>query len=225
MSAQHSETDGLRLYTYWRSTAAYRVRIALNLKELAYESVPVHLVRGGGEQHSPDYRAKQPQGLVPVLEHGRRVVRQSLAIVEYLDELFPEPPLLPPDARERARVRELALMVACDIHPLNNLRVLQYLEGELEVDKEAKLGWYRHWVQLGFAAIEELLGESASTGPFCEGEFPSLADVCLVPQVYNARRFELDLEPYPWIRSIEAHCLQQPAFAEAAPERQPDAEV
>jgi len=214
---------GLRLHTYWRSSAAYRVRIALNLKGLAAEQVPVHLLRDGGEQHAPGYRAVNPQGLVPVLQHGQRIVRQSMAIIEYLDEAFPEPPLLPATVRERARVRALAQLVACDIHPLGNLRVLQYLEREFQATPAQREAWIRHWLALGLAALEPLLAEDPSTGTFCDGERPTLADCLLVPQLYNARRFGLDLEPYPTLRRIEAHCLALEAFRRAAPEAQPDA--
>jgi maleylacetoacetate isomerase len=215
---------GLRLYSYWRSSAAYRVRIALNLKGLDYEIVPVHLVRDGGEQHSPEYRKINPQELVPTLVDGRRVIRQSVAIVEYLDETYDgEMKLLPPTARDRARVRSLAMLVACDIHPLNNTRVVRYLERELGADEAARHRWMRHWMEEGFASFEELVARHPSTGLFCEGDTPTLADVCLVPQVYNARRFGVDLSPYPTIEAIVAACMQLEAFDRARPENQPDA--
>lgn len=214
---------GLRLYSYWRSSAAYRVRIALNLKGLDYQLVPVHLVRDGGEQHAPGYRAVNPQGLVPALQHGQRLIRQSMAIIEYLDETFADQPLLPATARERARVRGLAQVIACDMHPLGNLRVLQYLEREFRATPEQREAWIRHWLALGFAAIEALLAENPSTGEFCDGDQPGLADCLLVPQLYNARRFGLDLDPYPTVRRIEARCLELEAFRRAAPEAQPDA--
>jgi len=217
------KNEPLRLYSYWRSSAAYRVRIGLNLKGLSYEIVPVHLVRSGGEQHTPGYREINPQELVPVLCHGQRRMSQSLAILEYLDEVWPEPALLPATARERQRVRALAQLVACDIHPLNNLRVLQYFEREWNVPQSERDDWVRHWIATGFTALEALLAENPSTGDFCEGEFPTLADCCLVPQVYNARRFGVDLTPYPTIVRIEAACLALPAFQAAAPEQQPDA--
>jgi maleylacetoacetate isomerase len=217
------KNEPLRLYSYWRSSAAYRVRIGLNLKGLPYEIVPVHLVRSGGEQHTPGYREINPQELVPVLCHGQRRMSQSLAILEYLDEVWPEPALLPATARERQRVRALAQLVACDIHPLNNLRVLQYFEREWNVPQPERDDWVRHWIATGFTALEALLAENPSTGDFCEGEFPTLADCCLVPQVYNARRFGVDLTPYPTIVRIEAACLALPAFQAAAPEQQPDA--
>jgi len=216
-------SEPLRLYSYWRSSAAYRVRIGLNLKGLAYDTVPVHLVLDGGQQHSEAYRDLNPQALVPTLCHGQRRLTQSLAILEYLDEVWPSPPLLPATARERQRVRALALLVACDVHPLNNLRVLQYFEHEWNVPQPERDQWVKHWIEDGFRAAEALLAEHPSTGDFCEGEKPTLADCCLVPQVYNARRFGVDLAPYPTIRRIEAACLALPAFDAARPENQPDA--
>ncbi|MBB1087946.1 maleylacetoacetate isomerase [Lysobacter sp. SG-8] len=216
-------TERLQLYSYWRSSAAYRVRIGLNLKGLSYDTVPVHLVRDGGEQHQPAFRNANPQGLVPVLKHGSRTFRQSMAILEYLEDAWPSPSLLPFDARDRARVRALAQAVACEVHPLNNLRVLQHLERVLEVDAEGRDAWVRHWVDEGFRAIEAMLVDHPSTGRFCEGESPGLADCCLVPQVYNARRFKVDMAPYPTIERIEQACLALPAFDAARPENQPDA--
>jgi maleylacetoacetate isomerase len=216
----------LRLYSYWRSSAAYRVRIALNLKGLNYEIEPVHLVRDGGQQHAPEYRKVNPQELVPTLIDGRRVIRQSMAIIEYLDETYDgESKLLPTTARDRARVRALAMLVACDIHPLNNTRVMKYLEKELGADEAMRHRWIRHWIEEGFASFEELVARHPSTGQFCEGDTPTLADVCLVPQVYNARRFGVDMAPYPTIEAIVAACLQLDAFDRARPERQPDAEA
>ena len=216
-------SESLRLYSYWRSSAAYRVRIGLNLKQLAHEIVPVHLVRDGGQQHAPDYRALNPQQLVPTLRHGHRTLTQSLAILEYLDEVWPEPPLLPATARARQRVRALAQLVASDIHPLNNLRVLQYFEQEWNVPQPEREGWVRHWIESGFAAAESMLAEHPSTGEFCQGNAPSVADCCLVPQVYNARRFGVDMAPYPTLERIEQACLALPAFDAARPEKQPDA--
>ncbi|GAB1408589.1 maleylacetoacetate isomerase [Thermomonas brevis] len=216
-------SDQLRLYSYWRSSAAYRVRIGLNLKRLAYELVPVHLVRDGGEQHADEYRELNPQALVPALRHGHRKLTQSLAILEYLDEVWPEPPLLPATARARARVRALAQLVACDIHPLNNLRVLQYFEDEWNVPQPERENWVRHWIESGFAAAEALLAEHPSTGDFCEGDVPGLADCCLVPQIYNARRFGVDMQAYPTLERIERACLALPAFDAAQPHNQPDA--
>ncbi len=215
--------DRFQLYGYWRSSAAYRVRIALNLKGLQYEQIPVHLARDGGEQHRPQFQEISPQAQVPVLRHGARLIRQSLAIIEYLDELHPDPPLLPAIARDRARVRALAAAVACDIHPLNNLRVVQYLERELGADEAQRLAWMRHWMALGLAGVEAQVAKHPSTGDFCEGDTPTLADCCLVPQLYNARRYGLDLSPWPTVRRIEANCLALPAFQDAAPESQPDA--
>jgi maleylacetoacetate isomerase len=214
----------LKLYTYWRSSAAYRVRIALELKGLRYESAPVHLVRGGGEQRAPAYQAVNPQGRVPALEHDGRVLTQSLAIIEYCDELWPQPPLLPATMAERARVRALAQLIACDIHPLNNSRVLQYLTEPMGCTPEARDDWYRHWIEDGFGALEMLLAGSAETGTFSHGDTPGLADVCLVPQLYNARRYRCDLDPFPTLCRIERACLALDAFDRARPERQPDAE-
>ena len=213
----------MKLYSYYRSSAAYRVRIALNLKQLPYETVGVHLLKNGGEQKQSAYRAKNPQKLVPALEDNEQVFTQSLAIIEYLDEAYPAQPLLPAAATERARVRAMAQLIACDIHPLNNLRVLGYLQNQLGADETAKTEWYRHWIQEGFAALETLL-QSEQTGRFCHGDTPTLADCCLVPQVYNARRFQVDLSPYPTIVRIVAECGALPAFQTAAPENQPDAE-
>lgn len=214
----------LVLYSYWRSSAAYRVRIALNLKRLDYALRPVHLVADGGQQHHADYAAINPQQLVPTLLDGRRAIRQSLAIMEYLDEREPgHAPLLPHDPRERARVRALSLAVACDIHPIANLRVMQYLERELGVDADARLAWTRHWIREGLDAFETLLAGHPDTGTFCQGDEPGMADACLVPQVYNARRWSMPLDAWPTIARIEETCLQLDAFRDASPERQPDA--
>jgi len=214
----------LRLYTYWRSSAAYRVRIALALKGLAYESAPRHLLRGGGEQRSAGYLATNPQGLVPALEHDGHVVTQSLAICEYLDEIHPQPALLPADPRGRAAVRAMALAVACDIHPLNNLSVLKYLRGELGQSDAAVARWSRHWIDRGFAALEQLVARNSADGRHCYGSSVTLADVFLVPQVVNARRVELDLSPYPRLAAVAVHLESLPAFRAARPEAQPDAE-
>ena len=216
-------SEPLQLYSYWRSSAAYRVRIGLNLKGLAYDIVPVHLVQDGGQQHSEAYRQLNPQELVPTLGHGQRRMGQSLAILEYLDEVWPEPPLLPATARARQRVRALASLVACDVHPLNNLRVLQYFEREWNVPQPERDAWVKHWIEEGFRAAEALLAGHPSTGDFCEGEAPTLADCCLVPQLYNARRFGVDMAAYPTLQRIEAACLALPAFDAARPENQPDA--
>lgn len=215
----------LALYGYWRSTAAYRVRVALELKGLTWENRPVHLVRDGGEQHTAAYHALNPQELVPALLDGERVFTQSLAIAEYLDEMYPEPPLLPVDPRGRARVRALALTIACDIHPLGNLRVLQQLERQFGATEAQRAEWARHWMVQGFAAIEALLADNVATGAFCHGDTPGLADICLVPQVYNARRWNLSLDPYPTVQRIDAACGALEAFRTAAPELQPDAHV
>jgi maleylpyruvate isomerase len=214
----------MRLYDYFRSSAAYRVRIALNLKGIVPdERTYVHLRMG--HQRAQDYLALNPQGLVPALAlDDGRVLTQSIAIVEYLDETHPDPPLLPSDAEGRARVRGIALSIACEIHPLDNLRVLNYLIGPLGVSREQKDAWYRHWIDVGFEALEKSLARDAATGRFCHGDAPTLADICLVPQMANARRFSIDLSPYSTLRRIEAACNALPAFAGAAPARQPDAE-
>lgn len=219
-------TADITLFDYWRSSACYRVRIGLNLKGLRYAQKPVHLVRNGGEQHSAEHQALNPMEAIPVLVRGDDVVRQSLAILEYLDETgeASAPKLLPSDAPGRARVRELALLVACDIHPLNNLRVMQHLEREFGATPAAREAWMRHWMGEGFRAFEALLASSPATGLCCHGDTPTLADACLVPQVYNASRFGLDLAPFPAIRRINDHCLLLPAFESARPENQPDAQ-
>ena len=209
------------LYSYFRSSAAYRVRIALHLKGLAFDTIPVHLLQDGGLQHSPAYTAINPAQLVPALVDGGQVLGQSMAIIEYLDETCPNPALLPADAAARARVRALSQLIACDIHPLNNLRVLQYLEQVLAVDAGARAAWYQHWVAAGFAALEQMLQGQAQA--FCAGATPGMADCCLVPQLYNARRFQVPLQAYPRLLQIEAACLQLDAFQKAAPENQPDA--
>jgi maleylacetoacetate isomerase len=214
----------MRLYTYFRSSASYRVRIALNLKGLAYTSVPVHLLREGGQQHADSFRVLNPARLVPVLEDAAATITQSLAIIEYLEEQYPLPALLPADAASRARVRSLALGIACDIHPLSNLRVLRYLGSACELSEAQRESWSRHWIGMGFEALERQLAGSAHTGSFCHGEAPSLADCCLVPQIANARRVHLPLEVYPTLLRIHDNCLRLPAFVAAAPAAQPDAE-
>lgn len=210
----------IKLYSYFRSSAAYRVRIALNLKQVEHELEFVNLLTA--EEQQPPYAELNPQKLVPVLEHHGQVFYQSMAILEYLEETFPDPALLPADSVARAELRALANVIACDIHPLNNLRVLKYLVSELDTAETDKLTWYRHWIAEGFDAIEKKLAPD-SNGRFCFGDAPSIADAVLIPQVYNARRYELDLAPYPLIESIDKHCLQIEAFAQAAPENQPDA--
>jgi len=209
----------LTLYGYPLSSAAYRVRIALALKGVKVSTVNKQLRRG--EHRQKDYLKINPQGCVPVLalEDGT-VLTQSLAIIEWLEESYPLPPLLPADPTARARVRSLCLLVACDIHPLNNLRVLQYLESSLSLAQPARDAWYRHWIATGFTALEDMLGRDDTRGRFCFGDQPGMADVCLVPQIYNARRYSVDLTPYPRIVAIDAACGELPAFASAAPERQ-----
>ena len=214
----------LTLYTYWRSSAAYRVRIALHCKGLSFESVPKHLVRDGGEQRKADYLALNPQGLVPALGDDGFVIPQSLAICEYLEETHPEPRLLPGNANDRAIVRGMALAVACDIHPLNNLSVTAYLRSELGADDAAVNRWVGHWIQRGFGALEERVRRASGDGRHCYGLSVTLADVFLVPQMYNARRFKVDVAAYPRLVAICAHLEDLPAFAAARPEAQPDAE-
>ena len=208
------------LYDYFRSSAAFRVRIALNLKGLAAERRFIHLRRG--DQRAPAYLEVNPQGLVPLLVVGERRIAQSLAIIEYLEERHPLPPLLPEGAEERAWVRSIALAIACDIHPIDNLRVLQYLARKLDIDEPRRDEWYRHWIREGFGPLEQQLATRA--GLYSAGASPTLADVCLVPQVFNARRLDVDLAPYPRIRAIFDACMQHPAFDAAQPSRQPDAE-
>ena len=213
----------MKLYDYFRSSAAYRVRIALNLKGVAPEREFVHLRHG--EQLEDEYLALNPQGLVPTLvSDDGDVLTQSVAILEWLDETYPEPALLPPDAAGRARVRGIALAIACDIHPLNNTRVLNYLTGTLGVSEPQKSGWYKYWLDVGLEALETRLGREKATGRFCHGAAPTQADICLVPQLANARRYAIDVTPYPTLTRIEAACLALPAFANAAPAMQPDAE-
>ena len=209
------------LYDYFRSSASYRVRIALNLKGLAVERRHVHLRRG--EQLGEAYRALNPQGLVPMLVVGEERLTQSLAIIEYLDERHPSPALLPGGAEDRAWVRAAAQSIACDIHPLDNTRVMQYLEHTLQLEAARRDDWYRHWIELGFRALETQLALRGSER-FCFGDTPTLADVCLIPQVANSQRVNMDLAPYPRIRAINAHCLALPAFDRARPAVQPDAE-
>jgi maleylpyruvate isomerase len=211
----------VKLYTYFRSSAAYRVRIALNLKGLPYEMVPVHLTKDGGQQHKPDFHAINPQERVPalVLSSGE-VLTQSLAIIAYLDEVEPEPPFLPADALDRAKVRAVAQVVACDIHPLNNLIALQYLKRTLKHEQADIDAWYHHWVIEGFKAIEAMI----KPAPYACGAHVTLADICLIPQVFNARRLKVPLDAFPKIVAVEQACLKLPAFDKARPENQPDAE-
>jgi maleylacetoacetate isomerase len=209
----------IRLYDFWSSSAAYRVRIALHLKGLPYERVVINRLNG---IEDPAYFALNPQGFVPMLEDGGERVVQSLGIVEYLEERFPDPPLLPAASAARARVRALAGLVACDIQPLNNQRVQDALLSEFGFDQQDLRRWYARWIGEGFAALERMLAESAKTGTFCHGDTPTLADACLVPQVFNARRWGCDLAPFPTVRRIDAACRELPAFQAAAPERQAD---
>ena len=211
----------VKLYSYFRSSAAYRVRIALNLKGLPYEMVPIHLTKDGGQQNKPEFRGINPQRRVPALElSGGEVLTQSLAIIEYLDDIHPEPPLLPADALDRAKVRAIAQIIACDIHPLNNLIALQYLKRQLKHEQAEIDAWYHHWVIEGFAALETMIAPA----PYTCGPHVTLADICLVPQVFNARRLKLPLDKFPKIVAADAACQKLPAFDKARPENQPDAE-
>jgi maleylpyruvate isomerase len=211
----------VKLYSFFRSSAAYRARIALNLKGLAYETVPIHLSKDGGRQFSPEFKAINPQMRVPALElPGGEILTQSLAIIDYLDETYPEPPFLPADPVERAKVRALAHLIACDIHPLNNVAPLRYIKSALGQEQAAIDAWYHHWILVGFEALEALL----RGGPYAFGSRVTLADICLVPQVANARRFQVPLERFPKIVAVDAACLALPAFDRARPDKQPDAE-
>lgn len=214
----------MKLYNYFRSSASFRVRIALNLKGLPYEYAVVHLTKGGGQQFDPAFRALNPDALIPVLEDDGHALTQSLAIIEYLEETRPQPPLLPASPLERAYVRAIALAIACEIHPLNNLRVLRYLVRQLKASDEQKSAWYRHWVEEGLAAVEARLLAEGRTGRYALGDAVTLADVFIVPQVFNAQRFDCRLEHVPTVMRIFGHCMELPAFADAQPSRQPDAE-
>jgi len=216
------KTTQLKLYSYWRSSAAYRVRIALNLKGLSFETIPVHLVRQGGEQLGEAYRSINPQGLVPVLLHEGHVLTQSMAICEYLDEVFEQYPLLPADPLERARVRSLALQIACEIHPINNLRVQKHLKNQYGDDVDT-VAWMSHWMSEGFAAIEQQLTDRGENNSGYFGDRPGLFECFLVPQVYNAERYGTDMSAFPMICDIVIQCRKLPAFNDAAPENQPDA--
>lgn len=214
----------MKLYSFFRSSASYRVRIALNLKGLDYEQLPIHLRRGGGEQFGAAYKTIHPQALVPALEDGGRVLIQSLAIIEYLDERFSKPPLLPENPADRALVRSMALVVACEIHPIQNLRVLVYLKNSLKHSDDDVNRWAQHWINLGLSALEQMVAAQSKRGKFCFGDAPTMADICLIPQLANARRFNCDLADFPSLIKIEEHCMALSAFANAAPEKQPDAE-
>lgn len=223
-STRLSAVPELALYSYFRSSAAFRVRIALNLKGLAADMRFVHLLREGGQQYAEAYRALNPQQIVPTLISDGHVLSQSLAIIEYLEEIAPTPPLLPTEPLARARVRQIALSVACDIHPLNNLRVLRHLKHAFGVDDGSRLEWQRHWIREGFQALEVMLAQDPASCTFCYGDSPTLADICLVPQMANARRIQLNLTPYPTLLRIEEAAYRLPAFVAARPENQPDAE-
>ena len=214
----------MKLYNYFRSTSSYRVRIACNLKGLSYEYIPVHLNRNGGEQFAADFSSLNPQQLVPLLIDGTSLISQSLAIIEYLDECYPDAALLPAASIDRVRVRHLSQYIACEMHPLNNLRVLKYLTGPLQLSIERKQAWTVHWLRTGLEALERELDGSATRGKFCFGNTPTMADCCLVPQLYSARRFGVDVDAYPALRAIDAECQTLDAFQAAHPDRQPDAE-
>lgn len=215
----------MKLYNYFRSSASYRVRIALNLKGLSYEYVTVHLLKNGGQQFAPAFRALNPDALIPVLDDDGEVLTQSLAIIEYLEETHPEPPLLPRDAVQRAYVRSIALAIACEIHPLNNLRVLRYLVKTLGVSEEQKNAWYRHWVEQGLASLEARLAAENRTGQYSLGNVVTLADVCIAPQIFNAQRMSCNLDQVPIIMRIFGNCMALTAFIDAQPSHQADAET
>jgi len=219
-----SSKPDFALYGYFRSSAAFRARIALNLKGIKPELRFIHLLRNGGEQHTSDYKSLNPQELIPALAHDGHLITQSMAIIEYLDEIVPQPPLLPSSAYERARVRELSYVVGCEIHPVNNLRVGQYLMSRYKLSVDDAAGWRRHWIRTGFDALETMLSGSPLTGAYCHGDAPTMADVLLIPQCANARREKMDLDPWPTIARIEARALKHPAFDAALPANQPDAE-
>lgn len=216
----------MKLYGYFRSSASYRVRIALNLKGIDYEQASVHLLRNGGEQFSEEYRQLNPESLVPALVDGvdTFAISQSLAMLEYLEEVYPQQALLPTNPHDRAYVRALALAIACDIHPVNNLRILKYLSGTLGLSDEQKNIWYQHWCTLGFAGLEQRLAHDPRRGLFCFGDQPSFADCVLIPQIFNAQRFNVDMSPYPTLMAINQRCLELPEFIAASPAMQPDAE-
>lgn len=214
----------MKLYGYFRSSASYRLRIALALKSIPHENAYIHLLRNGGEQLAAEFRQLNPQALVPILEDDGTLLIQSMAIIEYLEETHPQPPILPKTPAERARVRALAQVIACEIHPLNNLRVLKYLTKEMNQPEEARNQWYHHWVALGLGALEALLAGHPQTGRFCHGDTPTLADICLVPQIFNAQRLKCPLDGYPTVMRIFGECMTLPAFDSTQPMKQADAE-
>lgn len=211
----------MHLYGYWRSSAAYRVRIALHLKQIPFESTSVHLVKNGGEQHSPSYKKLNPTELVPTLVDGDFTLSQSIAIIDYLDAKYPDVSVYPKTIKEAAKVKAMAFDIACEVHPLNNLRVQQYLTSQLDATDEQKRNWMDHWMSKGFEAFEEQI--HSTVGQYCFGDSVTMADICLIPQIYNAKRFGIDLSPYPNILKVVDSCAQHPAFIAAAPENQPDA--
>ena len=213
-----------KLYSFWRSSAAFRVRIALNLKGIDYEIIPVHLTKSGGTQFSDDYSRKNPTQLVPLFDDGTNQIHQSLAIIEYLNEVYAHPPLLPTSAADRAWVRSLAMDIASDIHPINNLRVLRYLVKEVGVSKELKDIWYQHWIKVGLESLEKQLSTDSRVGRFAAGEQPGLIDICLVPQIFNALDHKMDLNCYSTVMRVFDECMRLPAFIDASWEKQIDAE-
>jgi maleylacetoacetate isomerase len=213
----------IQLFGYWRSTAAYRVRIALNLKQVSYTQHSVHLVKDGGEQHQPEYKQLNPQGLVPTLVDGNIRLGQSMAILEYLEEKYPQSALLPSDLTLRAVARQLSQIIACDVHPLNNLRVLKYLSGKLQISEHDKTQWYHHWIREGFKAFEGIRQSHSLKGSYCLGNELSMADACLIPQIYNAIRFDFPMDEFPQLMEINDNCLKLDRIRNAAPENQPDA--
>jgi maleylpyruvate isomerase len=219
-----SVNEHIVLHNYFRSSASYRVRIALNLKKLSFNYVSVHLSKHGGEQFAESFKLINAHSLVPVLEDDGKFISQSLAILEYLDERYPETALLPIDINDRAYVRQLALLISCDIHPLNNLRVLKYLTGTLEVSEDQKMAWIHHWIGIGLQGLEKELALTGKHGKFCFGDTPTMADCCLVPQIFSAKRFNVDLTDYPILNRIYAACEEITAFKDAAPSHQPDFE-
>ncbi|NNE37792.1 MAG: maleylacetoacetate isomerase [Gammaproteobacteria bacterium] len=214
----------INLYNYFRSSASYRVRIALNIKGLDYKYIPVHLTRDGGEQFKDAYKSINDYSLVPTLETGEFKLHQSLAIMEYLEEVYPEPPIIPGNAEQKVYIRSIAMDIACEIHPLNNLRVLKFITSQLGLSEEQKLMWVHRWINLGFEGLESILANSPDRGKYCFGDSPTMADCCLVPQIFNARRFKVDMDKYPVLSSIETESRDHKAFIDALPENQPDAE-